>query len=294
MITTNNDISLLNNTSAALGAFDGVHKAHRALIAKTVECARNNGAKSAVFTFDRNPSNSKRIVSIAERNEIISRMGTDVLFVCPFGGEIKNMQPFDFLEKYLKNCFCISVGFNFRFGKDRQGTTDDIQSFCKQKGILCNIMEPVYDGGEIVSSTLIRKYISNCDFDRARNLLGQNYSVCGVVVHGDKIGRKMGFPTLNIEQRDLLVPNGVYASAVIIDGVQYMGVTNVGGKPTVRDGVNRVETYAVNYSGCAYGKKIRVEFIKRLRDTVRFDTIEQLKGQLSADVSSVLKIGGIN
>lgn len=288
MIVTNGDISLLDGTSAALGSFDGMHTAHCALVGQAVEYAKKNGVKSAVFTFDRNTSDAKRIITVEERNAIIENMGADILFVKTFDGDFKSMTPDSFTETYLKKCSCINVGFNFRFGSGRKGSTEDIMRFCRDNNIECNILPAVTKNGETVSSTLIRKYLSEGNFERAKPLLGRDFSVSGTVSHGDEIGRTIGFPTMNIERSGLIIPYGVYMTETLIDGVLLPGVTNAGGKPTIRDGADRVETHVLNYSGDAYGKKITVYFKKKLRDIVRFETIEQLKLQLNKDVLTVL------
>ncbi|MBQ7075409.1 MAG: bifunctional riboflavin kinase/FAD synthetase [Clostridia bacterium] len=285
MIITNNDITMLNNTAVALGAFDGVHIAHGVLINNAVTYAKEKGINSCVFTFDVNPKDSKLITTNRERQDIFELMGADILFLKQFDDSLKNLEPTEFLEEYLKNCRYICVGFNFKFGKDRKGNTKDIETFCKTNGIDFDIVDAVKYKGEIVSSSLIREYILNSDFKSAKEMLGRNYFVTGVVEKGDKIGITLGFPTANIVPDSIIAGEGVYLTYTTVDGKRYKSVTNVGGKPTIRGGVNRVETHIIDYSGDAYGKEIKVEFIKKIRDIIKFENTDSLKSQLKNDVN---------
>ncbi len=285
MIITNNDITMLNNTAVALGAFDGVHIAHGVLINNAVTYAKEKGINSCVFTFDVNPKDSKLITTNRERQGIFELMGADILFLKQFDDSLKNLEPLDFLDKYLKNCRYICVGFNFRFGKGRKGSTKDIVDFCKNNHIDFDIVDAVKYNGEVVSSSLIREKIANNDFESVREMLGRNYYITGTVEKGDEIGKTLGFPTANTVPESIIAGDGVYLTYTTVDKKKYKSVTNVGGKPTIRNGVNRVETHIIDYSGNAYGKEIKIEFINKIRDVVRFDSTEQLKSQLKNDVN---------
>ena len=285
MVITNNDITLLSNTAVALGAFDGVHIAHGVLINNAVMYAKENRVKSCVFTFDVNPKDSKLITTNKERQDIFELMGADVLFLKQFDDSLKNLEPAEFLNMYLKNCRYICVGFNFKFGKDRKGSTKDIEEFCKNNNIDFDIVDAVEYNGEVVSSSLIRENVAKSDFNTAKEMLGRNYFVTGTVEKGDKIGVTLGFPTANIVPDSIITGEGVYLTYTTVDGKRYKSVTNVGGKPTIRGGVNRVETHIIDYSGDAYGKEIKVEFIKKIRDTIKFENTDSLKSQLKNDVN---------
>ncbi|MBQ2753966.1 MAG: riboflavin biosynthesis protein RibF, partial [Clostridia bacterium] len=263
----------------------GVHIAHGVLINNAVTYAKEKGINSCVFTFDVNPKDSKLITTNRERQDIFELMGADILFLKQFDDSLKNLEPTEFLEEYLKNCRYICVGFNFKFGKDRKGNTKDIETFCKTNCIDFNIVDAVKYKGEIVSSSLIREYILNSDFKSAKEMLGRNYFVTGVVEKGDKIGITLGFPTANIVPDSIIAGEGVYLTYTTVDGKRYKSVTNVGGKPTIRGGVNRVETHIIDYSGDAYGKEIKVEFIKKIRDIIKFENTDSLKSQLKNDVN---------
>jgi len=284
MIITN-EISFLENSAVALGAFDGIHKAHRVLIENIVSYAKENNTKAVVFTFDENPSKAERITTAAERKMLFKNLGADVLFVQQFDDELKNMSANEFLNKYLKKCKFICVGFNFRFGKDRQGGLADIESFCKDNCIDFKIVDEIKDDGITVSSTLVRIYIKSGDFNAAENLLGRPVSIEGTVVKGDMLGRKLGFPTINIENSDTLVPKGVYCTVTEVDGIEYKSVTNVGGKPTIRSNVDRIETHIIDFDRDIYGETVKTRFVQKIRDIIKFDDVEMLKKQLKKDIA---------
>lgn len=284
MIITDN-INYLRDTAIAIGAFDALHNAHKVLIENTVKFAKENDTKSVVFTFDTNPSKATSLTTRKEKEKIFSSLGVDILFVCKFTEEFKNIDYKEFLNTYLKESKFVCVGFNFKFGKDRLGTTKEITEFCEQNNINYIIVDEIKEGADTISSTLIRKLISDADFSKAEKLLGRKVSVSGVVMKGDKIGRKLGFPTVNIENHIDIISEGVYATETIINGVKYKSVTNIGGKPTIRDGVNRIETHIIDFNKEIYGEEITIEFIKKIRDIIKFDNINDLIGQLEKDIA---------
>ncbi len=283
MVITDN-LNFLENSAVVLGAFDGVHTAHKALIEATVAFAKEHNIKSAVFAFDLIPNKLHNLTTKEQQADIFKSLGIDILFKCKFG-DVKDLSPNEFLNTYLKNCKFICVGYNFKFGKDRAGTTKDIIDFCNENNIACKITEEIKSGNDTISSTLIRSLLMQCDFCKAEKLLGRKVSISGVVEAGDKLGRKLGFPTANIENSNVIIPDGVYMTETIIDGVRYKSVTNIGGKPTIRPDVNRIETHIIGFSDDVYGKAITVEFIKKIRDIIKFDTLDELKAQLKKDIA---------
>ncbi len=284
MIITN-ELSFLENSAVALGAFDGIHKAHRFLIETTISYAKENSIRSVVFTFSENPSKAERLTTDTERKSIFESLGTDVLFMQEFDDALKNTLPDEFLNKYLKKCRFVCVGFNFRFGKDRAGSTADIESFCRKNNIDYKIVDEIKDDGITVSSSVIRIYIKSGNFEAAEKLLGRPVTVEGTVVRGDRIGRKLGFPTINIEKSGSLIPKGVYATVTDIDGIEYKSVTNVGGKPTIRNNVDRIETHIIDFDCDIYGKEVKTRFVRKIRDIIKFEDVELLKKQLKKDIA---------
>ena len=276
--------------AVALGAFDGIHTGHRKLIDNVVEYARINGCKSCVFTFDMLPSGARRIISTEQRNNILEIMGVDYLYIQHFDSDFKSMTADDFMNRFLKQAVYITVGFNFRFGTARQGSTETLSRFCIDNCIKYDIVEPVKINDEIVSCTKIRKYIENADFNMAHKMLGSYFSVEGTVIHGNEIGRTIGFPTANIcVDTDRVMPKeGVYVTATEFNGRVYKSFTNYGGKPTFNDNRILVETSIFDFDGDLYGRSIKVYFLEKIRDIDDFRSVDALKAQLEADKNKSL------
>lgn len=289
------DIKNIENSVVALGNFDGVHLGHQALIKKTVELAKEKGLKSAVFTFSNHPKNTlpmakpvKNIIYNEEKRNIIESLGVDYLYNLPFTQEIMTMSPVAFVEKLLVDKLSIKVGvcgFNFHFGYRGEGNPDILRKIGDEKGFEVFEMEPVKIEGNVVSSSLIRTLIASGRVDRCKTYLGRNYEIGGEVVVGNRLGRKLGFPTSNLVIDDCMVtpPNGVYVTICDYDGKKYPSVTNVGRKPTVGEFSKNVETHIFNFDKELYGKKIIVEFLEKTRDEVKFDSLEDLAEQILRD-----------
>ncbi len=239
------EIKDIQPCAVALGNFDGVHKGHQQLINKAVKTAGRHGIKSAVFTFSNHPKNMvpgnkevKNIIYQDEKIALIEKLGVDYLFNIKFTKEIQTMDPVDFIEGLLAEklraaeTFC---GFNYRFGYKAAGNIKLLRDEGKKLGIKVNVIEPVIIDGEVVSSTLIRSLIRSGDVDECAKFLGRNYDIGGEVVVGNRLGKKLGFPTSNIMIDETMVtpPNGVYVTYCIYNGTKYPSVTNVGVKPTV-------------------------------------------------------------
>lgn len=289
------DINGVEPSVIALGNFDGVHLGHQKLIEKTVEIAREQGLKSAVFTFSNHPKNMlpkaplvKNILYNWEKKEIIENLGVDYLYNIPFTREIMTMSPENFVKKLLKDKLNINVGicgFNFHFGYRGEGNPQCLRDYGKKYGFNVWEMEPFKIEGNIVSSSLIRTLIASGRVDRCKTYLGRNYEIGGEVVVGNKLGRKLGFPTSNLAIDDAMVtpPSGVYITLCNYDGKKYPSVTSVGTKPTIGDYKKNVETHIFDFDKELYGKHIIVEFLEKTRDEVRFDTMEELCEQILRD-----------
>ena len=271
--------------AVALGAFDGIHIGHRKLIEKAVSYAHSKGGKVCVFTFDTLPSGAKYINSTETRDRILKGMGVDYLYVQHFDNNFKTLSAQDFMEKYLADAGFISVGFNFRFGYGRSGDTAVLGEFCKKNRINLNVEPPVMYKNEPVSSTRIRKCVENSEFDSACDMLGRYYGICGTVVHGNEIGRTIGFPTANMSVcADALLPaDGVYITAADVGGKIYKSFTNYGPKPTFGDSKKVLETNIFDFDGDLYGRNITVYFLERIRDITAFSSAEELKNRLLCD-----------
>jgi len=284
-------------TVIALGFFDGVHLGHGALLRRTVEQAERRGCTPAVFTFDRPPKEvvtgvpCPLINSPEDRRELIRRLyGIREVFMAPFDQEMMTTAWDDFVTELLVKRYRavhLVAGHDHRFGHKNEGTPELLAEKCRQLGLGCDIIPKVEVGGVTVSSTYIRRLIELGQMDRAVAFLGHPHVLSGTVCHGRGLGSTRLFPTANLAvPPHVLAPaHGVYVTSVTLpDGTVCPAVTNVGTRPTVNSGGDvTVEASLLDYSGDLYGKVLRVEFYRRLRDEIRFDSLEALRGQIAAD-----------
>ena len=283
----------------ALGFFDGVHLGHAALLRRTVEEAARRGCTPAVFTFDRPPKEvvtgvpCPLINSPEDRRELVCRLYgiRDVLMV-PFDAEMMST-PWDrFVTDILVDRYHavhLVAGHDHHFGHRNQGSPELLKEKCAQLGLGCDIIPKVEISGVTVSSTYIRRLVELGQIERANQFLGHPHTLTGAVRHGRGIGSSRLFPTANLTiPAHVLVPgHGVYATRVFLpDGSAYAAVTNVGTRPTVNNGADvTVEACLLDFDGDLYGKTVRLEFFHRLRDEVRFDSLDALKTQIAADAA---------
>ena len=297
------EIQDIEKTAVALGNFDGIHKGHQVLIKKAVKTAEEKGVKSAVFTFSNHPRNViagnsvvRNIIYEDEKIEILEEMGVDYLFSISFE-EIMKLSPQDFVDKVLIERFRIDTavcGFNFTYGYKAAGTADMLRGMAAGRFDVA-VVDPVKVNGQVVSSTLIREKIMNGDVEAVPELLGRNFTIRGTVIHGNEIGRTIGFPTCNIviDESMAALPNGVYMTYCYVEGVKYCSITNVGNKPTIGEYGKNIETNIFNFNEDIYDKKITVEFLKKIRDEQKFDDLEALKKQIHDDSVLVRKEHGL-
>lgn len=281
----------IEQSAVALGTFDGLHKGHMALME---ELSKSEGCTKAVLTFTDNPLNVssckkvKYIVPFACKEKLMSEAGVDIMAALEFDNTVKNTEAESFFDNYLKRILKakkIIVGYNFSFGKDRKGTTEFLRQKCADEGIELCVIPPVVINGQPVSSTLIRERIKCCDFEAVKEMLGRCFEVSGEVIEGNRIGRTIGFPTanMNIDSGMVMPEDGVFITSVNIGGRDYPSVTNVGGKPTVQEGYNGLETHIIGFDGNLYGKTVTVRFHKRTRGITRFSDLDELKRSISND-----------
>ena len=292
------DIGPLPQCALTIGNFDGIHKGHQVLIKKTVDFAKENGIKSAAFTFANHPKNYfdpgsvKNIFGEEEKIELMEKFGIDYLINIPFEKFMTRVSPKTFVEDVLVNKIHvkkITVGHDFTFGRQKEGDTDTLSDLGKKYGFEVEVIEPIKEDNKRISSTYIRGLIEDGNMKDIPRYLGRNYSVKGEVIHGRANGRKIGFPTANIKlDQELVIPRrGIYASIIHIENKHYFGATNVGYNPTVNGRSLSVETHIIDFNKEIYGKRVKVEFLERIRDEVKFKSMEELKQQLCRDVSFV-------
>lgn len=290
-------LSELNNCEAcvcALGNFDGIHKGHQALIKTAVDSAKKLGIKSAVFTFTEHPINvmtghvvTKNILNFDDKAEIIESMGIDYLFSFDFE-DYRLMSPEDFAKDFLAKSLKIKhavCGFNYSFGYKAGGHKEDLIKFGETYGFETTVIDPVLIDGLVVSSTLIRGCIEKGDLESYLAYTGRPYIIYGKVMEGEHNGRKMGFPTvnLNLDPSMALPANGVYTTKTHIGSSVYPSITNVGNKPTIGDFAKNAETHIFNFTENIYGKPLKVEFIKMQRFEKKFDSMDSLAAQIDKD-----------
>jgi riboflavin kinase/FMN adenylyltransferase len=279
----------------ALGNFDGVHRGHRKILDRLNRVAGERGVTSVVMTFDPHPPRVVRpdkapplLMTTAQKLEAIANAGVQGAAIVRFTADLSRWDPETFVRNVLVDWLRVSevwVGANFLFGHDRAGNFSMLRVLGARYGFKAEKIDPVRYKDFVVSSTRIRRLISEARVDEAGALLGHQYFVDGKIVLGDQRGRTIGFPTANLcTANELLPPNGVYATTVTIDGVVLPSVTNIGVRPTIDDsGRVSIETHIFNFSRDLYGSAVRVGFVQRLRDERAFDSLDALKLQIAAD-----------
>lgn len=279
----------------ALGTFDGVHIGHQSILQRARELAAGINGVSMAFTFQEHPLSvifperaPKRIRSLASKEEIIERLGVDILMNVPFTKNFAAISATGFL-KLLQENFApayVVVGANYTFGFQGKGDSAFLQQRGEEYGFVSRIGESVLCNGKMVSSTLIRSLIAEGDLARVNEYLKWPLDYTGVVAYGEQRGRKLGFPTANIALDDAyaLLPNGVYAVRVRFENMLYQGVANIGSNPTFEEVERRLEVHLMQFSGNLYGKKIRVDFLGKLRDETKFSSVEALVEQIQRDI----------
>lgn len=283
-----------DKTAVALGKFDGIHRGHQKLLEKILE-QKEKGLKSVIFTFDPSPATLfqknkvKELTTKKEKEALFEAMGVDILIEFPLNEKTAAMGAEDFIEDVLvkkMNVGFIAAGTDLSFGYKGAGDAKLLKEFSKDYGFQVEIIDKVCHEGREISSSYVREEIERGNMELAAALIGETYSVSGAVEHGNRIGRTLGFPTVNLlpEDEKLLPPYGVYFSKVYVDEEVYNGVTNIGFKPTVSDEPRiGVETYIYDFESDIYGKKITVSLEHFKRPEKKFDGLEALREQVERD-----------
>lgn len=286
----------LAKATVTSGTFDGVHLGHKKIIKTLLDKAKETDSESVVITFWPHPrmvlqpdQNTKLLTSLEEKIELIAEEGPDHLIIIPFTRDFSNQSSEEFIQEVLVEKIGtkhLIIGYDHRFGKNREGSFEYLKNHSEQFGF--SVVEiPREDIDHIgISSTLIRKSLQCGELEKAANLMGKPYFITGTVVHGEKIGRQLGFPTANIQLTEPLkiVPcDGVYAVEVIWKDSKYRGMMNIGFRPTVNGSLHMMEVNLFDFSKDLYGEKLKVNFIKYIRSEKKFASLEELKNQLSTD-----------
>jgi riboflavin kinase/FMN adenylyltransferase len=298
------EFTAVNNAVVTIGTFDGVHIGHRKIISGIKELAESSGGETVILTFFPHPrmilhpedESLKLITTIAEKAELMEQLGVDHLIITPFSRDFSNQSAESYIRDVLVNKIGtkkIVVGYDHRFGKDRQGGFEDLQRLGPVYGF--DVVEiPEQDINEVaISSTRIRNALLSGDIDLANTFLGYPFFITGKVVRGDQIGRQIGYPTANIvvEEKYKLIPgDGIFAVSVIIAGQKYKGMAYIGSRPTVNGLTRNIEVNIFDFNEEIYNQTIRMEFHHYIRGDVKFSSLDELKIQLAQDKVDVLKV----
>jgi riboflavin kinase/FMN adenylyltransferase len=278
----------------ALGNFDGLHRGHLKIIERVRRGAAEHGGTPMAMTFDPHPPRVVRpdkapplLMTKTQRLEALHRAGIACVAVVRFTHELSEWDPETFVRTVLADWLRVSevwVGANFLFGHGRSGNFSLLRTLGQQHGFRADKIDPVRYKDFVVSSTRIRRLVSEARMDEAGALLGHPYYVDGTIVEGRKRGTTIGFPTANmVTENELIPPHGVYATTMTIDGIVQAGLTNIGIRPTFNETDATIETHLLRYSGDLYGRRVRLSFVQRIRDERRFDSVDALRAQIEAD-----------
>lgn len=285
-------------SAVSIGIFDGVHRGHQALLAGLRKEAKKIGAPATVLTFDRHPLDILAsehapflISTLGQKLSMLQEAGADIIVVAKFDETMAGLSPEEFVDNILINklkAAAVVVGTNFRFGSNRSADVNSLRELGKDRGFEFVGVEPIIEDSAPISSTRIRGAIMHGHVDEAAKLLGYPFTLLGQVVHGQGLGRQLGFPTANLEvsPRQILPWDGVYAVEVSVKGKRFIGVCNIGLRPTLKLDTRTIEIFIDGFEGDIYGEQIAAAFLTRLRDEVRFENLEGLVAQIEKDVST--------
>ena len=283
-------------SAVAIGKFDGIHRGHQSLLRHVLE-RKERGLQAVVFTFDPSPAvffsgeNLPELTTKREKRKIFEELGIDVLIEFPLNDGTVAMEAERFIEEILAGRLrtaYIAAGTDLSFGRGGKGDAALLEKMAGRFGYFAEVIEKVCLDGVEISSSYVREVVRAGDMEKVARLIGEPYSVCGVVSHGKKLGRKLGMPTVNIlpEEEKLLPPYGVYFSEVSVGERVYQGITNIGCKPTVSgEGETSVETYLYDFAQDIYGREITVRLFSFHRPEQKFASVEALKAQMAADIA---------
>ncbi|PRR82579.1 bifunctional riboflavin kinase/FAD synthetase [Clostridium vincentii] len=278
----------------ALGSFDGLHRGHLSLVKKTVSLAIENNGKSIVYTFRNHPrsllksgNTFKLLLDNSSKSEILHEENVDLVFFEEFNENFMKLSPEEFIE-YLCDKFDVRgivVGFNYKFGYKNVGNVELLKTFSNKYNYEVYVVETCTYLEEVVSSTRIRENLLKGDIELANEMLTRPYFIKGKVVHGKQLGRKLGFPTANVkyEENIVLPEQGVYYTNIIWNNNIYKSITSIGNNPTVEGSEITLESFMLDFDKDIYNDEIKVNFIKRFRDNVKFNSLDELIIQLNKD-----------
>ncbi len=290
-----NKLKSNENLAIALGFFDGVHLGHKAVINAAVDYAKKNNIKSAVVTFRQSPyvalNNVKPnyIITLEEKIKAIKKLGVDYLYLSDFTEDLAKQTASDYLKNLVDDLHpkMIATGFNHYFGYNKSGGVDYLRLMQQEYGYEFKEINPIKLNEDFISSTAIRKALSNGDIPKANSMLGYRFYVKNEVIKGRQIGRTIGFKTANLKMPEKMIniPDGVYAVEVEVLGKKHMGIANFGSNPTVTDDSQKLlEVHIIDFNQDIYGELVKVSFLVKIRNEKKFQSLTELKAQIEKDI----------
>ncbi len=289
------------DTLLTIGVFDGVHLGHKYLISQLKEHAMRQNLLAVVVTFRRHPQEVLSpqtklpfLTDLDERTNLLKNEGVDTIITLPFTREFAQLSAREFvslLKKYLR-MRGIVIGPDFALGRNREGNANTLRTLGQDMNFSVTVVPPIVINDEVASSTAIRKALADGDMKKVHQLIGRSFSLHGRVTTGAGRGVELGFRTTNldIDPEQALPADGVYATWAYVDDKAYQSMTNIGKCPTFGYNERTVEVYILNYDSDLYGRELKIDIIERLRDEKQFDTVEELKKQITEDVNQGIAI----
>ena len=292
------EVILTGKTAVTIGNFDGLHMGHQKLIEKTKEISKTKNIQSVMLTFSNHPitylfnKKVEIIMSNQKKYDLAQEMGIENIVAIPFDMDIYNMSAEEFVKNVLVSKLKVEdviVGHDSRIGKDRTGDVDTLRELGDKYGFGVHVIEPVMMDNMRISSSYIRTLLQHGEVDKASKFMTRPHMVRGLVVHGKKLGRTLGFPTVNIKPLDhIVLPlTGVYFTKILVGEKLYYGATNVGNNPTIKDKPFSVETHILDFDREIYDEEVTVYFLERIRDELKFSSVEMLKKQMTLDIKKI-------
>ena len=287
-----------SNFAATIGNFDGVHLGHQELVGKIKQAAKKNNLKTKVITFNPYPFEffqwkKKRILSEFDKNDLLKKLGIDEIKSIKFDEEFRNQTAEDFFINTLvnENIKFLSVGKDFKFGKDRAGDIELLNELCISNNVELHILDDFKANTLKVSSTLIRELLSKNDFIEASKLLGRPYTISGDVIKGKSLGKRLSTPTANIDIDNVeFCFNGVFLGRITIENKSFFCIVNFGPKPTFDDYRQSLEAHILDFDENIYDHALSIEFLCKIRDQVKFNSVEELKIQINDDKNNAREL----
>jgi riboflavin kinase/FMN adenylyltransferase len=292
----------LKNSHLTIGVYDGVHRGHQQIIRKLVHDAHAQNEPAVVLTFDPHPASVlsgreiKCLTTPDERAELLGNLGVDFVLTQRFTRDLSTATAQEYMStlKQTLGLKRLLIGYDFALGKGREGNATRLAEIGREMDYSVEVIPAVSDESGVISSTEIRKLISTGNVNEASNLLGHNYIMSGEVIHGAERGRKIGFPTANVEypQQKAIPSNGIYACRATLGAEQFMAATNIGFNPTFTPErkTPSLEAYLLDFDRDIYGQNLKLEFVARIRDELKFDSVEALIEKIKEDVRVTRKI----